>query len=131
MSGIYGIWKNEMSFGDSSVVTTHTIREDGSYETHMIYATGGGCRQHIIHFGKLDFDDASLRLSIESGETEMRDCEDPPRNFDRRGFTETEINEATSLLGQEIPYIVDDDRLMMTVKGPMGEMEVVYNRHVD
>lgn len=131
MSGIYGIWKNEMSFGDSSVVTTHTIREDGSYETHMIYGMGGGCRQHIFHFGKLDFDDASLRLSIESGETEMRDCEDPPRNFDRRGFTETEINEATSLLGQEIPYIVDDDRLTMTVKGPMGEMEVVYNRHVD
>ena len=70
-------------------------------------------------------------MSIESGETEMRDCEDPSRNFDRRGFTEAEINEATSLLGQEIPYIVDEDRLTMTVKGPMGEMEVVYNRHID
>lgn len=131
MSSIYGTWKHEMDYGGSSTVTTQTIREDGSYETHMIYAMDGGCRQHIVHYGKLDIGEVSLRVNFESGETEMRDCEDSSRNFDRRGFTEVEINEAKNLLRQEIPYTVDDDRLTMTVKGPMDEMEVVYNRQVE
>ena len=131
MSNIYGIWKHEMDYGGSSTVTTQTIRDDGSYETHMIYAMGGGCGQHIYHYGKLDVGEVSLRVNFESGETEMMDCEDPSRNFDRRGFTEAEIDEATSLLGQEIPYTVEGDRLTMTVKVPMGEMEVVYDRQAE
>ncbi|MCG8603707.1 hypothetical protein MJD09_01735 [bacterium] len=49
MSKIYGIWKHEMKQGDSVSVITQSIREDGSYETHMIYAIGAGCQQHTRH----------------------------------------------------------------------------------
>lgn len=132
MSSIYGIWKHEMVSEGSSTVTTHTIREDGSYETHMIFAMGSGCQQHIYHHGKLDIGKATLRLNFDSGKTEMRECEEPAKNFGMRDFTEEETNEVISLLEQqEIPYTVEGDKLTMTVKGPTGEMKVVYNRQVE
>ena len=128
-SSVYGIWKHKMLDRGSSTVTIQTIRDDGTYETHMIFSFGGGCEQHIHHHGTLEIGDVTLKLSFESGETRMTGCTDPSKNFDTRDFTEAEIDEARSLLAQEIPYSIEGDSLMMTVRGPMGEMKVVYNRH--
>jgi hypothetical protein len=112
----------------SSSVTTQTLRDDGTYETHMIFAFDGGCEQHIHHYGTFEIGEATLQLSFDSGETSMTGCTDPSNNFDERDFTEAEIDEARGLLAQEIPYSVDGDSLVMTVRGPMGEMNVVYER---
>lgn len=125
---VYGIWKHEMVDRDSSTVTIQTIREDGTYETHMIFYFDGGCEQHIHHHGTLQIGDATLNMSFESGETRMTGCTDPSKNFDTRDFTEAEIDEARTLLAQEIPYSIEGDSLVMTVRGPMGEMKIVYNR---
>lgn len=131
MSTIHGVWRHEIGSGDSSVITTQTIRENGSYETHMSFSLGAGCRQHIYHHGKIRIGEATLKLTIESGKTEMTGCEDPSRNFDLRDFTAAEIEDAKGLLAQEIPYTVENDTLTTTVKGPMGQMEVVYERQVE
>ena len=131
MSGIYGIWKHEMAYEGSSTVTTQTIREDGSYQTHMVFTTGGGCQQHIYHYGTLEIGSTTLKLNFKSGKTEMKECEDLSKNFDTRDFTEAETHEAKSLLEQEIPYTVEGDTLTTRVSSPMGEMEVVYNRQVE
>lgn len=125
---VSGIWKHQMVDRGSSTVTIQTIRDDGTYETHMIFSFDGGCEQHIHHHGTLEMRDATLRLRFESGETRMTGCTDPSTNFDTRDFTAAEIDEARSLLAQEIPYAVEGDSLIMTVKGPMGEMKVAYNR---
>ena len=94
----------------------------------MIFSFGGGCEQHIHHYGTLEIGDDTLQLTFESGETRMTGCTDPSRNFDTRDFTEAEVDEARTLLAQEIPYSIEGDSLMMTVMGPEGEMKVVYNR---
>lgn len=130
MSSVYGVWKHEMGSGDSSVITTQTIREDGSYETHMIFSLGAGCRQHVYHYGKIMIGEATLKLTLGSGQTEMTGCEDSSRNFDLRDLTSAEIEEARGLLAQEIPYTVEDDTLTTTLQGPMGQMNVVYERQV-
>jgi hypothetical protein len=127
-SSVYGIWKHQVVDRGFSTVTIQTIRDDFTYETHMIFSLDGGCEQHIHHHGTLEIGDATLKLSFESGETRMTGCTDPSRNFDTRDFTEAEIDEARRLLSQEIPYSVEGDSLMMKVSGPMGEMKVVYNR---
>lgn len=127
-SSVYGIWKHTMVDRGSSAVTVQTIRTDGTNETHMIYSFGGGCEQHIHHYGTIEIGDVTLKLNFEAGETSMRGCTDPSKNFDTRAFTEAEIDEARSLLAQEIPYSIEGDSLMMTVRGPMGEMKVAYNR---
>jgi hypothetical protein len=127
-SDVYGIWKHEMVDAGSSSVTTQTLRDDGNYETLMVFSFGGGCEQHIHHHGTFEMGEASLKLSFGSGETSMRGCADPSKNFDRRDFTEAEIDETRSLLAQEIPYSIDGDSLVTTVRGPTGEMKVVYER---
>ena len=128
MSGIHGVWKHEMVYGGASMVTVQTIREDGSYETHMVFPMGGGCRQHIFHYGHVEIGDTTLKLRFESGTTTMKGCEDASKNFESRGFTEAEINEAQTLLAQEIPYTVDGDTLTTTVQGPGGQMKIDYTR---
>lgn len=130
MSSIYGIWKHETAAGESSVITTQTIREDGSYETHMIFVLGAGCRQHVYHYGRVMISEATLKLIFDSGKTEMTGCEDSSKNFDLRGFTSAEIEDARSLLAQEIPYTIENDTLTTTVKGPMGQLNVEYRRQV-
>ena len=126
-SRIYGIWQHTVVDRGSSTVTIQTIRDDGTYETRMIFSFGGGCEQHIHHHGTLEIGDNTLKLTFESGETRMTGCTDPSKNFDTRGFTEGEIDEARSLLAQEIPYSIEGNSLIMTVRGPEGEMKVVYN----
>ncbi|HUF68508.1 MAG TPA: hypothetical protein VMM79_07605 [Longimicrobiales bacterium] len=127
-SSVDGIWKHKMVDRGFSTVTIQTIRDDGSYETHMIFSLDGGCEQHIHHHGTVEIRDAMLKLRFESGETRMTGCTDPSKNFDTRDFTQAEIDEARRLLSQEIPYSIEGDSLMMTVSGPIGEMKVVYNR---
>lgn len=128
MSSIYGTWRNETASGDSSVITTQTIREEDSYETHMIFLFDAGCRQHIYHYGRISIGEATLKLTVESGKTEMTGCNDSAKNFDMRALTRAEIDEARSLLAQEIPYTIENDVLTTTVEGPMGPMDVVYKR---
>lgn len=89
-SSVYRIWKHKMVDRGSSTVTIQTIRDDGTYETHMIFSFGGGCEQHIHHHGTFEIGDATLKLSFESGETRMTGCTDPSKNFDTRDFTEAE-----------------------------------------
>lgn len=127
-SSVYGIWKHNIVDRGSSTVTIQTIGDDGTYETHMIFSCGGGCEQHIHHHGTIEIGDFTLKLNFESGETRKTGCADPSKNFDTRDFTEAEIEEARSLLAQEIPYSIEGDSLTMTVRGPMGEMKVVYDR---
>jgi hypothetical protein len=128
-ASIYGIWTHEMADrGSSHAVMIQTIRDDGTYHTHMIFPFGGGCEQHIHHHGTIEIGEVTLTLTFERGETRMTGCTDPSQNFDMRGFTEAEIDEARSLLAQEIPYSLEGDALMMTVRGPMGEMKVMYHR---
>lgn len=128
-ASIHGIWKHKMVDSGSSTVTIQTIREDGTYETHMIFSFGDGCEQHIHHRGTFAIRGDTLTLSFESGQTRMTESTDPSRNVDTRDFTEAESDEARSLLAQEIPYSIEGDSLTMTVRGPMGEMKVVYSRH--
>lgn len=130
-SSVYGTWKNEMASGDSSVITTQTIREDGSYETHMIFPVGAGCRQHIYHYGEVTIGETTLQLTLASGKTAMTGCENGSQNFALRDLTRAELEEARRLLAQEIPYTVDDDTLTTTVNSPMGEMNVAYERQVE
>lgn len=127
-SSVHGIWRYKMVDRGSSTVTTQTLRDDGTYETHMIFSFDGGCEQHIHHYGTFEIGEATLQLSFESGETSMTGCADPSDDFDKRDFTEAEIDEARSLLAQEIPYSIKGDSLVMTVTGPTDEMNVVYKR---
>ena len=55
-------------------------------------------------------------------------CADASKNFEMRDFTEAEVNEAETLLAQEIPYSVEGDTFTTTVQGPGGSMDVVYKR---
>jgi hypothetical protein len=130
-TSVYGIWKHEAGEPGSSMVMIQTVRSDGTYETHMIYSFGGGCEQHIHHYGTLVVGDDALHLNFESGETRMTGCTDPSKNFATREFTQAEVDEARSLLAQAIPYSVEGDSLTMTVSGPEGEMKVVYKRQAE
>jgi hypothetical protein len=58
----------------------------------------------------------------------MTGCEDSSMNFELRPFDEAETEETKAMLAQEIPYSVDGERLTTTVRGPSGEMDVVYER---
>jgi hypothetical protein len=127
-SRVHGIWKHEMVDRGTSTVTIHTIRDDGSYETHMVFAFADGCEQHIHHQGTIEIGDTTLTLDFQSGTTRMTGCTDPSRDFAMRDFTQAEIDETRGLLAQEIPYSMDGDALQMTVKGPMGALTVVYTR---
>lgn len=128
---IYGVWKHEIMDHGSRTVTTQTIGEDATYETHMIFAIGDGCQQHIHHFGTIEIRDGKLKLNFHSGQTKITGCQDPSRNVDLRDFNQAEIEEATALLAQEIPYSIEGDRLTITVSGPMGEIKIAYNRQSD
>ena len=132
MSSIHGVWKYETAYrGGASTVMIQTIREDGRYETHMVYPMVGGGRQDIFHYGRADVGAATLKLHFESGKTRMTGCEDASKNFEIRHFTEAETNEARTLLAQEIPYTVEGDTLTTIVKAAGGEMKVVYKRQVE
>jgi len=128
MANIYGTWKHEMASGESSVTTRQMIHEDGSYETHMIYVLENGCRQDIHHYGEVEIGGATLRLSLESGQTQMTRCTDSTNNFEVRDFTDEELEEARGILDQEIQYHVVGDTLKTVVRGPEGEVEVAYIR---
>lgn len=128
MSSVYGIWKHEMASGDMSVITTQIIREDGSYETHMIFRSGAGCEQHVHHYGEAVLGETTLKLALAAGRTEMKGCDDPSKNFELRDLTGTEMEEARGLLAREIPYVVESDTLTTTVEGPTGQMEAAYKR---
>lgn len=125
---IYGVWKHEVGSSGSRTVTTQTIRDDGTFETHMIFALGDGCEQRIRQFGRVEIRDGTLKLTLEAGETGMTGCEDSSKNFDLRPFDEAEMEETRAMLAQEISYSVEGDRLTTTVRGPSGEMEIVYER---
>lgn len=125
---ICGVWKHETGPPGSRTVTTQTIRDDGTFETRMIFAMGGGCEQQIRHSGTIEIRDGRLAMSLEAGETRMTGCEDLSKNFDLRPFDRAETEETRAMLAQEIPYVVEGDRLRTTVRGPAGEMEIVYER---
>lgn len=125
---IYGVWKHEVGSPGSRTVTTQTIREDGTFETHMVFALGDGCEQHIRHSGTIKIGDGTLKLTLEAGETKMNGCEDPSKNFTLRPFSPAEVEETKAMLAQEIPYAVESDRLTTMVRGPSGKMEIVYER---
>ena len=128
MADIYGSWKNEMSFGGMTITTTQIIRPDGSFETHMNYPMGGDGRQSIYHYGTVEIGPTTMRISFERGKTEGSGSADPARNFPLRDFTAAEIDEAETLLDQDIPYTLDGDTLSMTVQSPAGPMEIAYTR---
>ena len=131
MSSIRGVWKHEASYGGRTVVTVQAIREDNTYETHMVFPSAGGCEQHVYHYGSVEVGDATLRLHFGSGKTKMTGCQDESKNFELRDFTEAEIDEAKTLLAQNIPFTVVDDTFTTTVKTPVGEMSIAYKRQVE
>ena len=128
MSKLHGRWRNETLSGETFVVLTQTLRDDGTFETDMRYALADGCRQHVVQRGRYEASGGRLRLLFEGGETEMDGCADPARRFARRPFTEAEAQETAQMLDQEIVFAVDGDTLRTTVQGPEGSMDVEYHR---
>lgn len=128
MKNLVGTWEHELSYSGMNVKTILTLQEDRTFETHMIYRMSGGCIQNIYHYGKFEVSSDSLRLKFESGTTEKIGCQDSSQNFEMRNFTEEETNEARSLLAEPIPYTVEGNTLTTTVRGPVGEMKVIYKQ---
>ncbi len=131
MSIIFGSWKNELMYGGTSVETTITVLDDGNYHTHMVYSMANGCRQHIHHYGTHEIRVKTIKLSFRTGNTEKSGCRDPTENFVLRDFTDAEINEAMSLLENEIAFSVNGENLTTTVTGPTGPMKIVYKRLIE
>jgi hypothetical protein len=61
---MHGAWTHASTFNGSSTVMTQTLRPDGTFETQMHYRLGGGCEQHIRHYGTFEAADGALKLDF-------------------------------------------------------------------
>ena len=97
---IYGVWRHETVGEGFTSTLTNTLREDGSYEVHMMMGATEGCQQHIYHYGqfKLDEGQSLLKITFDSGERETTDCPDAADNIARRTFTPDEVAETLAQL---------------------------------
>lgn len=124
MKSIFGEWQSSSEHGSS----THVLDSNGTFQTHMIFPMGDGCKQHVSHFGRFVAEAGLLRLTFESGKTHMEGCAESAKNFSERDFNDAEIEETRGFLSQAIPFEVDGDTLTTTVEGPDGKMRVNYKR---
>ena len=128
MSSIYGIWKHNTKYAGLSISIVQTIREDDSYETHMVFAMGRGGRKHFYYYGTLEIGDTTIKPKLGSGKVEMVGCKNPSKNFSLRELTEAETREARNILEQEVPYTIEGDTFVTKSKGPLGKITIAYER---
>ncbi len=110
------------------VETTHAIRDDGGYQTRMVYHMPDGARRTVLHEGVMDISETTFRANVHAGWTEATGASDPAHDFEMRAFTPEELAETKAMLGQDIAYAIENETLVTTVQGPQGEMQIRYAR---
>lgn len=128
MADLTGIWTSTMEAHGMRVETTHAVREDGGCQTRMVYEMPDGARRTILHDGVVEVSDATFRVHVHAGWTEVSGAPDPAENFEMRAFTPEEFEETKTMLDQNIGYAIEGDTLVTQVQGPGGAMEVRYQR---
>ncbi|MCG8605219.1 hypothetical protein MJD09_09500 [bacterium] len=78
-------------------------------------------RLQIYHYGTVETGEGTLKLNFISGKTKMIGCEDPSKNFDLRGFTNAEVDEARVFWLRRSPTQLKETRSRRRSKDPWAK----------